>query len=674
MATLEELRPRDRLLVMDLVAEAGQDVSDWSNYAGKHPAANPRYCYEWVFTQEGAASVACLWFDNIEVAPDGSVLQRLNLWDIAKKHESLPGRSAVAKRARAMDIALQSSFRTRSQIRVVFVDGEQADLVAQNAQSSKVERRRLDPAPWTVDEYDWTTGACLLVRGEQVNPDTRGIDGVKRSPENPDVASSPSVTTYAARLAYNSAGWRRPTSAREVQEAGDTYRNENGFGHEDWLFRDEWQLDGWRYGFVQGVNSSRTKLLRDAMPFNLRLFTMPAPADRRAVAEIRDVECLNDETAAAAVADYERMGWLNIMRAEVAAAGGRPAALDETGYAPHVLNLRYRPKRLNMLDAGTSVPVDDAVHRLKRYGLYATPGAMDTAKDLTGKPIGTAPVSAAPLTMEDYRQSLVHVEIAENQRRWLIAHYYSPDATVSMPQLALALGYADHSAADSAYGALARKVADALPSTTYDLGGENDGNWHLALATLVERDDLEERQWRLRDEVAQAMQELGWVEARDTGTSDAIDLPTEDDRRVARDYGLDDTQIRQMMLSRRGQGRFRSETLRFWGGRCAVSGLSESCFLVASHIKPWKAANPNERLDGFNGLALTPNLDRAFDRGYISFADDGSMLISPAMSSESMHALGIRPNMALLMRDARTCVYLAYHRDRIFLGATYAST
>lgn len=665
---LEALRPTERLLVMDLVAEAGLDVSDWANYAGKHPASNPRYCYEWVFTQEGMPSVACLWFGNIERAPDGSVRQRLNLWQVAKKHESLPGRSAVAKRARAMDLALQTAFRTQSPIRVIVVDGEQADLVAQNAQSSKVARRRLDPAAWTVAEYDWSTGDCLLVRNEAALADTVGAHADSAARVGGSVASSArSVPTYVTRLAYNSHHWRRPTTAAEVQEAGDTYRNENGFGHEDWLFRDEWQLDGWRYAFVQGVNNSRVKLLREGKPFNLRLFTMPAPSDRRAVAEIRDVECLDDRAAAAAVAAYERLGWLDTMRAEVAAAGGRPEALDETGHAPHTLNLRYRLDNLSMLDADTPIPSGDPVHRLKRYGLYETAGAMDAAVDRTSKPVDATPFEALPLSQDEYRQAFDRIEMSDNQRRWLVAHYYSPDATTSMLQLASTLGYTDHRAANGAYGALARKVADELPRVPDDLEDGEYVDWLQVLAQIVERDALNHSQWRLREEVVQAMLEMGWVEARDATESEVMESPTPDDQRLARDYGLDDTQIRQMMLSRRGQGRFRNETLRFWGGRCAVSGLPESCFLVASHIKPWKDANPNERLDGFNGLPLTPNLDRAFDRGYVSFAEDGSIMISPVMSVESMQALGIRPDMTLRICDERIGTYMAYHREHIFV-------
>lgn len=98
-----------------------------------------------------------------------------------------------------------------------------------------------------------------------------------------------------------------------------------------------------------------------------------------------------------------------------------------------------------------------------------------------------------------------------------------------------------------------------------------------------------------------------------------------------------------------------------------ADNLTSQTTRVASHIKPWKDANPNERLDGFNGLPLTPNLDRAFDRGFVSFAEDGAIMISPAMSMASMQALGIRPDMALRICDERIDAYMAYHREQIFV-------
>jgi hypothetical protein len=188
-----------------------------------------------------------------------------------------------------------------------------------------------------------------------------------------------SIPRYVARLAYNSRRWWCPTHAAEVQESGNSYRTMHGFGHEDWLFRSEWLLDGWRYGFVQGVNKSRNKLLQDGIAFDLRLFTMPTAGDRRAVAEISEAECLSDEAAAEAVAAFERLGWLDTMRAEVRAAGGDSTALDRNEYAPFILNLRYRLDNVCWLDADVPLSPNDPIHKIKRYNLCEVTGAMDTA-------------------------------------------------------------------------------------------------------------------------------------------------------------------------------------------------------------------------------------------------------------------------------------------------------
>jgi len=85
---------------------------------------------------------------------------------------------------------------------------------------------------------------------------------------------------------------------------------------------------------------------------------------------------------------------------------------------------------------------------------------------------------------------------------------------------------------------------------------------------------------------------------------------------------LTPTEKDALVKARRGQGKFREAVLSYWGN-CAVSNCSELFLLRASHIKPWKDSTNTERLDRYNGLLLNPNLDAAFDKGLISFADDG---------------------------------------------------
>ena len=98
-------------------------------------------------------------------------------------------------------------------------------------------------------------------------------------------------------------------------------------------------------------------------------------------------------------------------------------------------------------------------------------------------------------------------------------------------------------------------------------------------------------------------------------------------------------------------------------GHCALTGYRDPRFLVASHIKPWRKSTNHERLDPYNGLLLLPNLDKAFDLGYISFEDTGRIMISGALEEEQ--ALGVRATMRLQLQN-KHLDYMAYHRQYVF--------
>src|SRR5690606_29794945 len=51
-----------------------------------------------------------------------------------------------------------------------------------------------------------------------------------------------------------------------------------------------------------------------------------------------------------------------------------------------------------------------------------------------------------------------------------------------------------------------------------------------------------------------------------------------------------------------------------------LTGVRDLRFLRASHIKPWaECGTAAERIDGHNGLLLTPTADLLFDHGWITF-------------------------------------------------------
>lgn len=120
-----------------------------------------------------------------------------------------------------------------------------------------------------------------------------------------------------------------------------------------------------------------------------------------------------------------------------------------------------------------------------------------------------------------------------------------------------------------------------------------------------------------------------------------------------------------LVKARRGQGGFRDALVEFWG-LCAVSDCRELSLLRASHIMPWKASSDEQRLDKFNGLLLSPNLDAAFDSGLITFADDGKIVISKALNRQDRQALGIRNDFRLRRISRQHLQYIAYHRNNVF--------
>lgn len=129
--------------------------------------------------------------------------------------------------------------------------------------------------------------------------------------------------------------------------------------------------------------------------------------------------------------------------------------------------------------------------------------------------------------------------------------------------------------------------------------------------------------------------------------------------------GVPETERNAVIRARIGQGAYRDTLIAYWKG-CSVTGCIEKRMLRASHAKPWRVCSDDERLDPFNGLLLTPNLDLAFDQGLISFADDGSILLSSELDQLTVQTLNLRFDLCLRQIESRHRDYLAWHRNHLF--------
>ncbi len=130
-------------------------------------------------------------------------------------------------------------------------------------------------------------------------------------------------------------------------------------------------------------------------------------------------------------------------------------------------------------------------------------------------------------------------------------------------------------------------------------------------------------------------------------------------------YGLSETEKQAIIKSRRGQGIYRTNSIKLWK-TCSVTGFTKANILIASHVKPWKVSSNNERIDHFNSLLLVPSLDKMFDKGYIGFQPNGKILISEKIKSNDLKRIGISTDLKLRQVPEETKNYLQYHCEYRF--------
>jgi predicted restriction endonuclease len=138
-----------------------------------------------------------------------------------------------------------------------------------------------------------------------------------------------------------------------------------------------------------------------------------------------------------------------------------------------------------------------------------------------------------------------------------------------------------------------------------------------------------------------------------------------DEAALRRRRGLDPGVRDELLRARRGLGSFRQNVEKFEQA-CRVTGLLDRRHLRATHIKPWRDADDGERLDGENGLLLSPHVSHLFERGYISFGDDGELLVSRQLNPAVFEKWGLASSMRAGAFTGRQRAYLAHHRQHVF--------
>ncbi|AJZ91849.1 hypothetical protein VW41_04195 [Klebsiella michiganensis] len=153
--------------------------------------------------------------------------------------------------------------------------------------------------------------------------------------------------------------------------------------------------------------------------------------------------------------------------------------------------------------------------------------------------------------------------------------------------------------------------------------------------------------------------------ANDDYEFEHIDFLINDIEMIENDDSISVTEREQLIAARKGQGKYRKELVKLYG-KCIVTGIPYEFMLRASHIKPWRSSNNKERLDPFNGLLLSSNIDILFDKGLLSFKNSGELILCNELNNEhTLHLLGIDLHKKVKI-SSNTFQYLDWHRKNVF--------
>jgi HNH endonuclease len=160
------------------------------------------------------------------------------------------------------------------------------------------------------------------------------------------------------------------------------------------------------------------------------------------------------------------------------------------------------------------------------------------------------------------------------------------------------------------------------------------------------------------------------VQARNPILYDALDdarhaiQEAREEERLA-GASLPTTEKEQLVKARRGQGLFRLRVEAI-EAKCRLTHTTDKRFLVASHMKPWRLSDNTEKLDGNNGLLLAPHVDCLFDKGWISFSDEGAILYAAEDIKSLMTQWGLDSRSNVGHFNKRQREYLAFHRENVY--------
>jgi putative restriction endonuclease len=209
-----------------------------------------------------------------------------------------------------------------------------------------------------------------------------------------------------------------------------------------------------------------------------------------------------------------------------------------------------------------------------------------------------------------------------------------------------------------------KSLKPLLPNKYSPLQSNGNGNEGVYLTQIPE--PLAQKLLQLIGEdaipvIAESAENQGEARTDEEAAADRIE------KLIKKNPNISETEKEALIKARMGQGKFRDEVISLHR-KCPFTGVSNSKFLRASHLKPWASCDNQERLDPLNGIPLTPVADQLIDEGFATFDDSGRVIFSPFLNPDESLLMGIDvgKNYEIRIHDKRQLKYIEYHRNNIF--------
>ena len=140
-----------------------------------------------------------------------------------------------------------------------------------------------------------------------------------------------------ARICWNTRNWKRPSGSEGKSSSPNTYENEQGFGHEEWLLDDRKIMpDGYHYAFLEPLRVASG--IHIGQTYDIHLFSIAPTKQRVYIGCLHNAVGVSLEEAEKVYKYYKKLGWLKEMKEDVRYAGG----IVKGFYPEFLFNVKFK--------------------------------------------------------------------------------------------------------------------------------------------------------------------------------------------------------------------------------------------------------------------------------------------------------------------------------------------